>query len=206
MSSDSGNSIPLDDQWSSSDVINMLCDPFVVFDDGVPEDTWVKGVCKLVRDGEEGETLESVYRRVIARFDEGLNAKGEVDTVISDGAWDKFKAMADTVPLEVAFQVLLRNLRYGYARLAPLFQSDEDLVTIHVPRELAIEMARLQIRRAEVFRRHVRGEEVTEEEIEYLRSESDKLLGWLCIRDAEKFIEAVEADKAAENDKDEDES
>ena len=96
--------------------------------------------------------------------------------------------------------MLLRNLRYGYARLAPLFQSNEDLVTIQVPRELAIEMARLQIRRAEVFRRHVRGEEVTEEEIEYLRSESDKLLGWLCIRDAEKFIEAVEADKAAEND------
>jgi hypothetical protein len=104
--------------------------------------------------------------------------------------------MAEATSPEEAFRTLLRELKYGCARLSPLFQGDEDHVDIRVPREFAVELAKLQAWRTSVEYRELNGEDVSKE-AEELRTAAADLLASLCLRGADQLIDDEDDDENA---------
>jgi len=97
------------DKWTAEDVRNLLCDPYHALQGIVTDQQWIDAVCRLARTRGHGDTLESVYRRVVNNFIRHFGV--EISRLTDPNSLVEFKRDAETRGLEQAFRTLLDRLR-----------------------------------------------------------------------------------------------
>ena len=84
------NEIPQDDQWTASDVTNVLCNPVHVFNGTVSRRQWIDAMVKV----KDELGLEEMLGRIIMQFDESLGAGGHLEADFGEAFVEKFTGIA----------------------------------------------------------------------------------------------------------------